>query len=97
MKKVSLKRTLEIESDLRELLAQIAYLTAAKRTLKNIERLHQTRIKLAEVCTAYDNEFTNLQLYIDVKVHSADRFNARFQLYRAQLATELAEQVRMDL
>jgi hypothetical protein len=95
--KMSLKRTIEIESDLRELLAQIACLTAARRTIKNIERLHQIRIKLAEVCTAYDNEFTDLQLYLDVIAHPADRLNARFQLYRAQVTAEreLEEQIRM--
>jgi hypothetical protein len=98
--KVSLKRTIEIESDLREFLTQIACLTAAKRTIKNIERLHQARIKLAEVCAAYDREFSNLQLYIDVKAHPTDRLNLRFQLYRAQATTEcdeIEEQIGMEL
>lgn len=95
----SLKRALEIESDLREILAQIAYLSAARRTVKNIERLHQIRIKLAEVCAAYDNEFTDLQLYLDVIAHPADRLNARFQIYRAQAIAErgLEAQIGMDL
>ena len=97
--KIRLQRTTEIESDLRELLAQIAHLTAARRTVKNIEHLHQARIKLAEVCAAYDNEFTDLQLSIDVITHPADRLNTRFQLYRAQATAEreLEEQIGMEL
>ena len=97
--KVSLKRTLEIESDLREFLKQIECLTAGRRTVKNIERLHQTRFKLAEVCAAYDREFSNLQLYIDVITHPADQINARFQLYRAQATDEceLEEQIGMEI
>lgn len=97
--KMSLKRVIEIESDLRELLVQIACLTIAKRTVKNIERLHQTRIKLAEVCMAYDSEFTDLQLCVDVLTQPLDRLNARFQLYHAQATAgrEPEKQIGMEL
>jgi hypothetical protein len=69
----NLRRALRLEPEIRRLLGQIASFCHAKPTRATLEKIHRLRTELAEVCGAYESEFSDFQLDLDVSVHEDDR------------------------